>query len=183
MLEEEVRKSCQLKDADLEYWGLKPRQKELSTSRRDAGARKPSTHAPTTGTSSSRTVAAFNKSQPSFAAPTAAAQARNATVVSNAPRASSQRARVTTDATSRSRSGRPTANKVSDTEQKRPASSGTASKSSRPVVTLDEFIQEFEALQDRDECEDDDGIPFKRFNLNDNGIPGFDDFTNFKLEL
>lgn len=183
MLEEAARQSCTLTDADLEFWGVKPVQRRdltaKPTSRPDHS--RASARAPSTTTSRNTTTMPSSKGPPSFAAPTAAAKARKAAVLSTTP---ASRPQTTGEAASRTTVGYSAGRKVSsEMRQHRSAGPRMIRKLSEPIVTLDDIVKEFNLKQDRKDCEDDDGFPFRRVDANDIIIPGLDDIENFRLEL
>jgi len=183
LLEEAARQTCTLTDADLEFWGVKPVQGQpLVNSTQKTGHSKLSTRTTSTAAPKTGALAPSSRSQPSFAAPTAAARARKAAVLSSNTVASAPRTLTPGETASRTTVGYSAGRKVSsEIRQQRNASNGPTRKPSEPIITLDDTLKEFRLQQDLDDCEDDEAMPFKRIDPND--IVLSDDISNFRLEM
>lgn len=183
LLEEAARQTCTLTDADYEFWGMKPVQKQpLDNQTQKTGLLKSSTRTPSTSTSRTPALTSSTRAQPSFAAPTAAAKARKAAVLSSNTVAPASRTLTPGEAASRTTVGYSAGRKVSsEMRQQRNKSPEPTRKPSQPVITLDDIVKEFQLQQDQDDDDDDEGMPFKRIDPND--IVLSDEITNFRLEL
>jgi len=183
LLEEAARQTCTLTDADYEFWGMKPVQKQpLVNQTQKGGLSRSSTRTPSTATSRTPALTSSSRSQPSFAAPTAAAKARKAAVLSSSTLAPASRTLTPGEAASRTTVGYSAGRKVSsEMRQQRNKGLEPVRKPSAPAVTLDDIVKEFQLQQDQDDVDDDESMPFKRIDPND--IVLSDDIINFRLEL
>jgi len=185
LLEEAARQTCTLTDADLEFWGVKPLESQVSTvkSTQPSGRTGKAARAPPAPGHKSSALPS-SKSQPSFAAPTATARARKAAIVSSTSHDPGRRALTPGESASRTTVGYSTGRKVSsELRQQANTGRGITRKPITRVPTLNDMLEEFRLQQDLEECEDDEGMPFKRVDSEDIIIPGMEDYRDFRLEL
>ena len=186
VLNEAVKQTCTLTDDDLRSFGLEPTKTALIAGDPAKRERKIA-HAPanTRIASSVQSKAAASalstKSRPHFAAPTAAAKARNAAITTSNPVTSVRKAATPGTAASRTTIGYAAGRRVSSSLKQRPNAVPSASrKPSGSVTTLSDLLNDFSLDP---EFEDDDyEIPWQT-DVNSIVLEGIDDLKDFRLEM
>ena len=186
VLNEAVKQTCTLTDDDLRLFGIEP-IKTAATSR-DPAKKERKIVNPTTSTriasslqSKAAAAALSTKSRPHFAAPTAAAKARNAATSTSNPLTSGRKAASPGTAASRTTIGYAAGRRVSSSLKQRPNAVPLAPRNPNgPVTTLSDLLNDFSLDPEFDD--DDYEIPWQT-DVNSIVLEGIDDLKDFRLEM